>query len=125
MSETNGNGEIKTTNGEAYVPTANGQFAKGCVPKSPGRPKGAIGWQRELELALRTVEKAKKKGLVQHAVERAYDSDKVLPHVLDRVVPKLADPNNVATSVVIQIVQFTGQPTLNQAIVAAEGESHG
>lgn len=72
-----------------------------------GRPKGSVNWQRELELAVRKVEKSRKKTFMVHAVDRAYDSDKVLPHVLDRLTPRLGDPGAQATPITVQILNYT------------------
>lgn len=96
MSEGNGAGAVLTPPALAWK---NGQG----IPKSPGRPKGSVAWRTEFERAIRVVEKAKKKPLMQHAIERAFKNDKVLPHILDRTVPKVADPN-VAQPPSVQIV---------------------
>ena len=81
----------------------NGGAPKGIV--STGRPKGSISWARELELAVRTVEKAKKRPFMVHAVQRAYDSDKVLPHVLDRLVPK-SEESSAQQPAVVNIINI-------------------
>ena len=104
MSDTNGNGSLSVEN----VPKAH-EFQPGNkVAIGFGRPKGSLSWERQMRLALATVERKKKIPFLVHAIERAYASDKVLPHVLDRVVPKLAsDDDRSAAPIVINIVNFS------------------
>ena len=76
------------------TPRNRNWFQKGnTISKRGGRPKGSIDWIRELQLAVRTVEKRRCKPFMEHCVERAYANDKVLPHLLDRLVKRLSDPN--------------------------------
>ena len=107
MSE--GNGQVLGVGGKpmklAWEP--NGKFKRGVVPPvSPGRPAGAVSWQRELELAVRKVEKAHKRPFMEHAVERAYQNDHVLPHVMDRLTPKSTSDDTQRVAPIINIINI-------------------
>lgn len=65
-------------------------FQKGQSGNPRGRPKGATGYAADLTRAIRTVEKEQGKSLLQHFVERAFKSDKVLAAVAKKLIPDLA-----------------------------------
>jgi hypothetical protein len=67
--------------------TAKGQFAKGVSGNPSG---GALSqWRSELEDAINTVQKRKRKKLMVHAVEQSYKDNKVLIAILKKILPDL------------------------------------
>ena len=53
----------------------------------PGRPKGSRSFKKEFELCYRKVERKRQRRFLEHAVDQAFENDKLIPHILDRVVP--------------------------------------
>ena len=101
------------------VPAINGkhtQFTKGNT-HGKGRPKGSIELPNALRQALMRVEKAKRKPFLDHVVERAYQNDQVIPHILDRVEPK---PKDLETGVAIT-VNIVNYVTAEDAAQVARG----
>ncbi len=56
-----------------------------------GRPKGSRDFAVEMLEAIKTVEKDKGKRLLVFAVEKCFDSEKVLCSVLNKMVPDLSE----------------------------------
>ncbi len=67
---------------------SRGLFVKGTAGASPGRPKGT-SFMDEFLQAKATVEKRKRKSLLVHFCERAYEDDRVLIACVDRILPAL------------------------------------
>ncbi|MHC4397482.1 MAG: hypothetical protein ACYS1A_17715 [Planctomycetota bacterium] len=66
--------------------TSTGQFKKGYS----GNPNGSNGhWRSELERAIKTVERRKRKKFMIHAVEQAYVENTVLVAILKKLLPDL------------------------------------
>ena len=64
-----------------------GQFAKGYSGNPAGGAKSP--WRDELEEAIITVQKRKRKKLMVHAVEQAFVDNKVLVAILKKFLPDL------------------------------------
>jgi hypothetical protein len=67
--------------------TKNGRFQKGFSGNPSGRAVNP--WRQELESAIRTVEKRKRKKLMVHAVNQAFKNDIVLVAILKKLLPDL------------------------------------
>ena len=61
-------------------------------PGGPGRPRGPSLSQQLLE-AVQSVEARHQKPLLEHFVERAYTSDRVLIALLKKLIPDLSRPD--------------------------------
>ena len=69
---------------------SKGQLAKGGTSLNPaGRRPGTHSFLDELRCAMSEVERQKRKTLLMQFCERAYESDKVLCSLVDRLVPQL------------------------------------
>ena len=106
--------EVAVVNGSKSG-TSNGavatQFKPGnTLSQGHGRPKGSVSVHTELKRALERIEKKKRKPFLDHVVERAYQNDKVIPPVLDRLIPRLGDPGASPSQIVINLVNFVVPP---------------
>lgn len=66
----------------------NGRFLPGISGNPKGRPLGS-GYIDEFKNVLAAKEKAEKKSILEHLIERAFDDDRVLIAVVDRMLPTL------------------------------------
>ena len=80
-------GKKKKAPGEGRDPK-NGRFLPGISGNPQGRKLGS-GYMEEFRRVLADKEKAKKKTILGHLIERAFDDDRVLIAVVDRMLPTL------------------------------------
>ena len=74
---------------EVSAPRPKHLFVKGQSGNPAGRPKGIRNFTSELADAIHRVEKQRKKRVLVHYVDRGYEKDAVLTHLVDRLVPAL------------------------------------
>jgi len=87
---------------------ADGKLVKGSASLNPkGRPRGH-SFLDELRCAMATVEKQQRRTLLEEFCKRAYESDRVLVSLIDRLVPRLSS---------VQVEGLLGQMTDAQAEV--------
>lgn len=68
----------------------DGRLIKGTASLNPkGRPPGNSYFD-EFRIALSAVERNKKQTLLRRFIERAWENDKILSSVVDRMLPKLS-----------------------------------
>ncbi|MHC4535464.1 MAG: DUF5681 domain-containing protein [Planctomycetota bacterium] len=67
---------------------AKGRFMKGYSANPAGRPKGT-SFMDEYVQALRETEKNKRKSLLRHFIEKAYEDNRVLIAAVDKILPSL------------------------------------
>lgn len=69
-----------------------GQFKPGQSGNPKGRPKGSVSvtqWRRELEKAIKSVEKKKKQKILERAVEQAWNSPTLMAALLKKIIPDM------------------------------------
>jgi len=93
--------------------TGKGGFKKGKSGNPKGKKKGTVDFLTEFKAALKVVEKKKKKSLIQHAVEKAYESDTILVSLLRKMLPEvniLSDPDGNAIPIMVNGVILKQYP---------------
>ena len=99
--------------------TVSYQFQPGNqIGKLGGRPKGSRSFMKEFELCYRKVERKRGRRFMEHAIDRAWENDKLIPPILDRVVPVQRTPETQERPVLIvagagSVVQVAPQVLVN------------
>lgn len=88
------------------------KFQKGQSGNPAGRPRGATSGftLTDLRKAIEEVEIEKKKPFLKHAVERAYEDDRVLIALLGKMLPQATFDNEEDSELMSKSIEFLDIP---------------
>lgn len=79
----------KTTGETKVLRDGKGRLLPGGLSINPGGRKKGDSFMDEFKQAMKEVEKSKRKSLLKHFVEKAYDDNRILVACIDRILPAL------------------------------------